>query len=220
MKTCNKCGELKPFAAYSKKPDTPDRLQSICKPCAAAYRKEWADKNRARLKVYNADYRHGNRDYLREYKRIRYAERQPEMVAITKAYRDRNPEKVRAAARAYYAKNREARLAYLAKWREQFGKQWERAARAQDPGVFRAKSSKRRAALLQAVPPWADLGKIQEFYDTADALGMWTGEWHHVDHIVPLLGKTVRGFHSHDNLQILSADENRRKGNRHWPDQP
>ena len=35
-----------------------------------------------------------------------------------------------------------------------------------------------------------------------------------------LLGKTVRGFHSHDNLQILSADENRRKGNRHWPDQP
>ena len=220
MKTCNTCGECKPLMAYSKNPQTRDGLQGICKPCAAAYRKKWAESRPGYVKQYNDKYRRVNRDFLLAQGRVRYAERQPEMVAIAKAYRGRNLESTRANKRRYYAENKEKCLAVTRKWREQFGKQWEQNHRSQNPGVYRAKTSKRRAALLQAVPPWADLGKIQEFYDTADALGMWTGEWHHVDHIVPLLGKTVRGFHSQDNLQILSADDNRRKGNRHWPDQP
>jgi hypothetical protein len=206
--------------AYSKKPDTRDGLQPVCKPCASAFRKKWLESKPGYTKAYNDYYAAQNRDFILAQRKVAYAERQDEMVEIARAYRKLNTTAVRARARAYYSKNREQCLATTRKWREQFGKQWGAADRLEKPAKYRAKNSKRRAALLQAVPAWANLDKIQEFYDTAEALGMWTGEWYHVDHIVPLLGKTVRGLHCEANLQIMTSAENRTKGNRHWPNQP
>lgn len=77
----------------------------------------------------------------------------------------------------------------------------------------RAITARRRAQNLKATPPWADADRIKEFYVTADALGMWTGEWHEVDHIVPLVGKIVCGLHCENNLQVIPRQENRKKGN-------
>ena len=60
------------------------------------------------------------------------------------------------------------------------------------------------------IPPWFESEKklIAEFYDNCP-------EGYHVDHIIPLQGKTVSGLHTISNLQYLSAEENMLKGNKY-----
>jgi hypothetical protein len=70
-----------------------------------------------------------------------------------------------------------------------------------------AKSNMEKAMRLQRIPPWADLEAIKEFY-----LNRPNG--YHVDHIIPLRGKTVSGLHILENLQYLPAKENLSKGNK------
>ena len=68
--------------------------------------------------------------------------------------------------------------------------------------------NKRRSAKLQRTPAWADLEAIKQFYLNCP-------KGYHVDHIVPLQGVNVSGFHVLNNLQYLSASENCSKGNKY-----
>jgi hypothetical protein len=77
-----------------------------------------------------------------------------------------------------------------------------------NPGKATAKVAKRRSKKLQATPEWADLSAIQAFYEACP-------EGHHVDHTIPLQGRTVCGLHVLENLQYLTATENLSKGNKH-----
>ena len=63
-----------------------------------------------------------------------------------------------------------------------------------------------RARKLNQLPSWANLEKIKQIY-----LNCPPG--YHVDHIIPLKGKTVSGLHVETNLQYLSAQDNLRKRN-------
>jgi hypothetical protein len=74
-------------------------------------------------------------------------------------------------------------------------------------GAIALRRSIRRASRLKRVPPWAELDQIREFYHNRP-------DGYHVDHIIPLLGKTVSGLHVLANLQYLPAEENLKKGNR------
>jgi hypothetical protein len=217
VKHCRDCKELKPLAQYSKKKDTKDRLQPVCKSCAAEFRRKWVATKPGYVKAYNTKYMAEQKDAIARQRKARYVETQPDQVRKAKEYRERNKEATLANKRRYYAENKEKCLDVVRKWRAEFGKEWERN---RCPIERAMRTSRRRAALLRAVPSWADEKLIAEFYETARGLGMWTGDWYHVDHIVPLLGRTVCGLHCQANLQVLPAVENIRKLNRHWPDQP
>lgn len=86
--------------------------------------------------------------------------------------------------------------------------------------VNTAKTAKRNAGAKQATPAWADQKKIRAVYKAARVLTEITGIPHHVDHIVPLNGKTVSGLHNEFNLRAIPAVENLKKHNKHWPDKP
>lgn len=67
----------------------------------------------------------------------------------------------------------------------------------------------RRSIKLRAVPKWSNLEKIKEIYKNCP-------KGYHVDHIVPLQGENVCGFHVENNLQYLTAKQNIAKGNKYF----
>jgi hypothetical protein len=71
-----------------------------------------------------------------------------------------------------------------------------------------ARTVKYQINKAQAVPTWADVHKIKEIYKNCP-------EGMHVDHIIPLQGRTVCGLHVETNLQYLSAKDNLIKSNSH-----
>jgi 5-methylcytosine-specific restriction endonuclease McrA len=76
--------------------------------------------------------------------------------------------------------------------------------------------ARRRATKLRATPKWANGDHIAGMYELC-ALFRKIGLDMHVDHIVPLKSKRVRGLHVEHNLQLLIGSNNTSKGNRWWP---
>lgn len=106
----------------------------------------------------------------------------------------------------YHKANPDKKAASNSKWK------------AANKGAVNASTAKRYTCKLERTPKWVlndpdELWLIQQFYIRARELTISTGVKHHVDHIYPLQGKTVSGFHCWQNLQILTESENTSKGN-------
>lgn len=93
----------------------------------------------------------------------------------------------------------------------QASREWQK----NNPARAIAANAKRKSSLLKATPSWADDEAIQAIYAERDKISKETGIPHDVDHIIPLQGKNVSGFHVPENLRVVTATENRRKGNRY-----
>jgi hypothetical protein len=115
-----------------------------------------------------------------------------------KRYRDKYPERARAACRAYYWKNKEQINANRAKYAKNNLKD------------YCARTAKRRAIKAQATPKWLN----KEHYIQIKLIYKNCPKGYHVDHIMPLNGIIVSGLHVPWNLQYLPAVENLKKGNR------
>ena len=125
-------------------------------------------------------------------------------------------------SRGYQYRCKECHASYMKAWRLENKNREQATARKryQEIGCTArhlAKASKRRATLLNATPSWVakeELYAIEELYTQAKELERLTGIKFHVDHVIPLQGKLCTGLHTVSNLQIVTAHENLRKGNR------
>jgi hypothetical protein len=119
-----------------------------------------------------------------------------------------------------YDKHRQERNEYMQRYRQANRAQFLTSLkkyREKNKDIRNAIQAQRRSAKLYRTPQWLTKEQnqeIKEFYTMAKELETVFPWKQHVDHIVPLLGKTVSGLHVPWNLQILSAKENITKGNR------
>lgn len=129
-----------------------------------------------------------SKEHIKKRRHLHYVKNKEKVLKQTKEYKKNNPE--------------------VAKKSRQ---KWRRNNLDKDA----ARSANRRASKKQRTPKWLTEGqknRIKQYYTAAQDL-RWEDEMH-VDHIIPLNGKTVSGLHVPWNLQLLPALENMSKGNR------
>lgn len=183
-----------------------------------AYRAKNAEKIKAAKKVW------GQTDAKKASDQRWAEENRSRSNAIKAAWKARNPgadheyylansEGIKAREKARHAANPQIGRARTAAWKEANPERAQAAFKRCYQGnrhAYIIRARQRRQHIEQrATPAWADMTAIAAIYREAGERGM------HVDHAVPLRGKNVCGSHVETNLQLLTPQDNRRKGNRY-----
>jgi hypothetical protein len=217
MKICSSCEQEKRVCDFYKDKRKTDGLHSRCKLCHAKTTNAWRAKNREKARTIDRKstrkrYAANPQKYRNLAQKYRDVGDKAMRSAYNALYREKNAEKKRERAKAYYAANTD-----IVKQRSRI--RFQRVKFAQRP-INNERTRRRRIQKLQAVPHWANIAEIRRIYARCAEISALTGMVHHVDHIVPLQSMFVCGLHVEQNLQILLASKNLSKGNRSWPDSP
>jgi 5-methylcytosine-specific restriction endonuclease McrA len=167
--------------------------------CRDCYKRHWLDSNLDRRRELNRSWKARNRERI---------------SAQTKARREADPEKFRAACRRYRLTHREKVLArereYDAKraeYKRQYARQWQKDNPARHAANERARRAKQAGLFVEYVHPLA----VLEFHDGICGicgLDVDPGNFH-VDHIIPIFHG---GEHSYANTQPAHPACNMAKG--------
>lgn len=177
----------------------------------AALRKKSSEtpEQRERRLAYLLEYNTKRRERVRELSKIRYRIRREAILRYKKSYGKDNQVAIAAKNKARYIKNRVLELAKKKKYREQ------------NRSAIVARATLRKKHIRQRVPKWVgpeEKWLMKEAYELAALRTRITGFSWHVDHIIPLQGKTVSGLHTPTNLQVIPGVENIRKRNSFDPE--
>ena len=172
------------------------------------YDRLWRAKNKDKISAYNkrynlehkeqirANYEKNKETISRYYKKL-YLAKRDEILKRTSEYNRKNSKKISSYLVEYRKRNSKKRADYNKAWKKE------------NPHLvslsnlkFHYKRSKRIRNLSAE-----ETNAIKQFYANCP-------EGYVVDHIVPLLGKTVKGWHELKNLQYLTISENLKKGNK------
>lgn len=189
VKPCRKCGAQKPLFAFDKHSREKDGFRKICKTCRILSSKDYYERNRDKKIQYQKCYSEKNSEAVSASKNKYYKNNKDKIVMEVKKWAEQNKEKRAKYSKKYYEKNK---------------------------SYYHAHAAKRRALCrIQTIPlsknQWLEIVAI---YKQAKKISNETGVLYHVDHIMPLVGKTCCGLHVPWNLQIIPAIDNLRKSNK------
>lgn len=227
-KTCPKCKTKLSTDAFYKDKRSKDGLYSSCKKCWAIYSKKYykeyfkddthlekrRDQSRKQYKKQGREYRRQIEKRYRENNIETCRQRERDYYTNHKEYRKqhdaeyyrRNKKTIARQMKEYYEENKTELLKYhQARYRSYYETH-------KDEFYFR--SQQRLQHIKQATPLWFEKDEIIAMYRTRRKIEEQTNISHHVDHIVPLRGKRVCGLHCLTNLRIITAKENKSKGNK------
>jgi len=183
-KRCSKCSEEKELSQFY-------RQMGHCKDCGKKYLKQWRLDNPEKHKAQTL--RH-------------YANTSERFKRYSIEYHANNTELVNAKKRDSYKKADKSVI------NERRRKLYHTSDKFND--IIKAGNSVRHKRLKQSIPAWISIDDIKPFYQEAQRLTKETGKMHHVDHIIPLQGKTISGLTVPSNLQVLLGSDNSKKNNR------
>lgn len=121
---------------------------------------------------------------------------------LGKKWHSKNKQRHSELTRRWYEENKEQHLARTNQWAK------DNADKKQAAWAHRDKRAK------QATPEWVDRSELKQFYHLAMNYSKASGVKHEVDHIVPLINDLVCGLNVPNNLQVITAEQNRRKSNK------
>jgi hypothetical protein len=151
------------------------------------------------------EYREANKDRLRAEFKAKYWENPEKYREESRRWARENSEKVKAVAAARYRLHRDEVLRKVSEYRKT----------EEGRAKTNARNRNRTATKTNATPPWSNKDEIEKLYLIAARIKDNTGQDVNVDHYYPIQGRTVCGLHVAENLQIISAEENFKKKNRH-----
>ena len=207
-KVCTKCKETKPLNLFRVDTRLKSGRGSQCHVCVRGYALKYRNKNLEKVRTCFTSWQSRNKEYATK-RKLEWAKE--------------NREKTLAAGRRYYYKNRDARIAVQKSYREANKERYaakQKEWKQNNMDYIVAANAMRRANKMQRTPKWLtkeDKTKIKQIYREAKRLTAETGEQYHVDHILPLQGKLVSGFHVPTNLQILHWKDNLSKRHKYTP---
>ena len=153
------------------------------------YSLEWIKRNYEKKKKYQQEYYDANKEKIRPLLRER-----------ARKYRKEHPERVKETQR----KRLKEREAYIKEYRQRdYAKVNQREI-----------CSKRRALLIRTSKfELNNYGNILKLFKLSNKKAKETGRDYHIDHIVPLQGRLVSGFHISGNLRVVLGHTNLNKHN-------
>ena len=164
-----------------------------CIECKYAKRKEYYQENKEQE---NADNRLRHKE--------RYESNPEYYLEKNKEWIKNNPEKWKKSKETWAQANRDKV--------NKFSREW----KSKNKDYVVAETARRRANREKRTPCWLTKEQdelIRSMYKLAVEKTKQTGVVWHVDHIIPLNGKNVSGFHVPENLRVIPASENMRKSN-------
>lgn len=197
MKTCTKCGEVKPLDCFSRNKTNKDGLQEQCKVCNSAYYK--ANAARIIARVMAATDPGAAKVKASEW----YKNNTERALAVQKQWRAKNPAKKATSSANWAANNPEKRRDSRNRWSKANPEQVNALTR-----LYRAR--KRGATGLHTAADVLALMAAQKCKCAVCRTDITKA--YHVDHNMPLV---LGGSNDKTNIQLLCPSCNTSKGGKH-----